>query len=75
MKKLSIRQAREALTNIDELLAREGEVVITKRGKAVARLLPAQPRKPAPSHADLRASIRPQAIPSEALIGAERDER
>lgn len=75
MKTLSVREARAALARVDDILAEEGEIVITRRGKPVARLLPARARKPIPSHADLRASIRPQSVPSEVLIRAERDER
>jgi prevent-host-death family protein len=75
MKTLSIREARAALSRVDDILAEEGEVLITRRGKAVARLLPVRPRKPVPSHAELRASMRPLSVPSEVYIRAERDER
>lgn len=57
MKQLTIREARAALTRVDELLAREPEVVITRRGKPIARLLPISRARNRPSHAALRASM------------------
>jgi len=39
MKQLTIREARQALSRLDQILDIEGEVTITKRGKAVARLV------------------------------------
>ena len=39
MKQITIREARQALSRLDQVLEVEGEVTITKRGKAVARLV------------------------------------
>lgn len=39
MKRLSVSEIRAELTRLDKLLGREGEVLITRRGKAIARLL------------------------------------
>jgi prevent-host-death family protein len=78
MKQLSIREVRQDLPHIDDLLAVEGEVIVTRRGKPIARLLPletaAQVRKPL-SLKWLRDQAVCQAIPSEVLIREDRDGR
>jgi prevent-host-death family protein len=75
MKSLSVRQVRKELAQIDELVSREGEVVVTRRGKPIARLLPLRSKRRMPSHADLRASMPRLKNGSEKLIRSERDER
>ena len=40
MKNLNIREIRHELAHLDELLAREGEVILTRHGKPIARVLP-----------------------------------
>ena len=75
MKSLSIREVRKELAQLDELVSREGEVVVTRRGKPIARLLPMRSKRRMPSHADLRASMPPLKIRSEGHIRSERDER
>ena len=80
MRVITVREMRAALTRLDELLAREGELVITRRGRPIARLLPARPAAgagapPMPSHAGFRARMPRLAVGSEALIRADRDER
>ncbi len=75
MKRLSVREVRAELTTLDELLGREGEVLITRRGKAIARLLPVRSAKTIPSHAALRASMPRLTIGSERLVRRDRDER
>ena len=75
MKSLSIREVRKELAQIDELVAREGEVIVTRRGKPIARMLPLRSKRPVPSHADLRASMPRLKNGSEKLIRSERDER
>ena len=75
MKSLSIREVRKELAHIDELVASEGEVVVTRRGKPIARMLPLRSKRPLPSHADLRASMPRLKSGSEKLIRKERDER
>jgi antitoxin (DNA-binding transcriptional repressor) of toxin-antitoxin stability system len=54
MKRLSIREARQSLSHLDRLLAAEGEVMITRRGEAIARLTQINKKRPIPSHRDLR---------------------
>ena len=75
MKKLSIREVRKELAQLDELIMREGEVVIMRRGRPIARLLPIRAKRHMPTHADLRASMPCLKKGSEQYIRAERDER
>ena len=75
MKRLSVRQVRAEPTTLDKLLGKEGEVLITRRGKAIARLLPVRSSKAMPSHADLHASMPRLKTRSERLIRTDRDER
>ena len=75
MKSLSIREFRKELTQLDELVSREGEVVVTRRGQPIARLLPLRSKQRLPSHADLRASMPRLKKGSEKHIRTERDER
>jgi antitoxin (DNA-binding transcriptional repressor) of toxin-antitoxin stability system len=73
VKKLTLREVQERLDQVEELVAREGEIVITRKGKAVARLLPPRSSKVPPSHADLRTRMPRLATPSESLIRQDRD--
>ena len=74
MKELSIREMRASLGRLDELLDEEGELVVTRRGKGVARLLPMKPKGRLPSHRDLRAKM-PLVRSSVEILRAERDGR
>ncbi len=75
MKALTIRQARQALTHLDELLAKEGEVTITRRGAPIARVLPLREARRIPSHASLRREMPRLRKGSERLIRDDRDAR
>ncbi len=75
MKKLTIRQVRESLGKLDELLAKEGEMAITRRGDEIARVVPVGGRKAMPSHAALRRSMPRLRRGSERLIREDRDGR
>lgn len=75
MKKLGIREVRKELAQFDELVSREGEVVVTRRGQPIARVLPLRNKKRMRSHADLRASMPRLKKGSERHVRAERDER
>jgi len=72
---MSIHEVRDALPRLDSLVAREGEVIITRRGRPIAKLVPLQGDKGMPSHANLRAAIEPLQRPSAELIGEERERR
>jgi antitoxin (DNA-binding transcriptional repressor) of toxin-antitoxin stability system len=75
MKKLSVREARRSLSSLDRLLADEGEVTITRRGEAIARLVQIGRKRPIPSHRDLRERMARMRKPSERIIREERDSR
>lgn len=75
MKQLTIREAREALSHLDRLLAVEGELTITRRGEPIARVLPVRKRRAIPSHRDLRESMPRMRKASEKLIREDRDGR
>jgi antitoxin (DNA-binding transcriptional repressor) of toxin-antitoxin stability system len=73
MKEINIRQARQSLSHLDQLLESEGEVTITRRGKAVARIVSAGKKRAMPSHRDLRMEMPRLRRKSERLIREERD--
>ena len=75
MKKLTIRDARRSLSHLDRLLAEEGEVTITRRGEAIARLIPIGKKSVAPSHKDLREKMPRMRKGSETLVREDRDAR
>ena len=75
LKTLSIREVRSALSHLDEVVAEAGEVVVTRRGRPLARILPARPRRRIPSRAQLRASMPRLKVPSEVLIRQDRELR
>lgn len=75
MKKLTIRETREALPHLDRLLESEGELTITRRGKAVARVVSVGGRRTIPSHKTLRGSMAPLRTGSEQLVREDRDGR
>lgn len=75
MKSLSIREMRNSLGQLGSLVEESGELVVTRRGRPIARVLPVTPAKAKPSHADLRQKMPRLAIPSEVLVDADRGER
>jgi antitoxin (DNA-binding transcriptional repressor) of toxin-antitoxin stability system len=74
MKTLSIREMREALGQLDQLVEHEGELIITRRGRAIARVLPFKAQRVMPSHAEHRSRM-PRLSPSAKLIREDRDAR
>lgn len=74
MRKMTVREMRAALGRLDELLEGEGEVVITRHGKPVARIVPLRGARERPSHRELRASMPPMP-PSAEEVRQDRDER
>jgi antitoxin (DNA-binding transcriptional repressor) of toxin-antitoxin stability system len=75
MKKLSIREARQSLSQLDRLLSEEGEVLITRRGEAVARLTQVGKKRSMPSHRDLRRRMALMRKGSEKVVREDRDSR
>jgi len=75
MKKLTIRETRQALSHLDRLLAAEGEVTITRRGEAIARIVALDKKRVIPSHKDLREKMPRMRRESKKLIREDRDAR
>jgi antitoxin (DNA-binding transcriptional repressor) of toxin-antitoxin stability system len=75
MRKLTIRQTRQSLSQLDRLLAAEGELMITRRGEPIARIVSVVSKRPAPSHRALREKMREIKIGSEELLREERNAR
>ena len=75
MKKLTIREARQSLSHLDRLLAVEEEVMITRRGDPIAKVVQVGRKRPIPSHRDLRDGMQRMLKGSETVLRKERDER
>jgi len=75
MKKLSIREARQSLSHLDRLLAVEEEVMITRRGDPIAKVVQVGRKRPIPSHRDLRDAMPQIRKGSEKLVREIREER
>jgi len=75
MKKLNIREARQSLSHLDRLLAVEGEVMITRRGKAIARVVEISKKRSIPSHRNLRERMPRLRKGSEKMVREDRDAR
>ncbi|HEX4961252.1 MAG TPA: prevent-host-death protein [Thermoanaerobaculia bacterium] len=74
MKTLSIREMRGALGQLDLLIDQEGELIVTRRGQAIARVLPLKPQRAMPSHVEHRSRL-PKLSPSTDLVREDRDAR
>lgn len=75
MRKLSVREMRNAVGRLGEILEVEHEVIVTTRGRPIARVLPVSRKTQMPSHRDLRMAMEPLAQGSEEEIRADREER
>ncbi len=75
MQQLSVREMRQAIGKLDRLVDEAGELIVTRNGKPIARLLPIKGSRKRPSHAELRQSLPSSEILSETLIRTDRDER
>ena len=73
MRTMSIRELRDSLSSIGEIVDRDGEVVLTRHGRPLAKVVSLRPSRSAPSHADLRAGMPYLPVPSEQLVRADRD--
>ena len=58
MRSAGVREARQNLTSLLEEVRKGREVVITERGRPVARLVPVRPRHPFPNLAAVRRKAR-----------------
>ena len=75
MKKLTIREIRQSLSHLDKLLAVEEEVMITRRGDPIAKVVQVGRKRPIPSHRDLREGMKRIQKGSETVLRKDRDER
>ena len=75
MKQINIREARESLSRLERLLEVEGEVMITRRGQAIARVTRIGTKRPIPSHRDLRETMSRLRRRSERILREDRDAR
>lgn len=74
MRTVSIREARQKLRSLLQDVAAGEEVVLVRRGEAVARLVPAGPTKRLPSLASFRGSLLPRGTTLGEELGAAREE-
>ena len=75
MRNLNIREMRNLLGQLDSLVEKEQELIVTRNKQAIARVLPVQPTKPRPTHASLRALQQSSKLSSAELIRQDRDDR
>ena len=57
MRTLSIRQLRDSLSSLGDIVESDREILITRHGRVLAKLVAPGPSRSAPSHSDLRASM------------------
>lgn len=75
MRTMSIREVRAELGRLSEVLEKEGEVVVTRYGKPIARVVPLGPPHKRPRHDEMRASMLPLGRGSEEVVRTDRDAR
>ncbi|MDP1699161.1 MAG: hypothetical protein Q8L45_15465 [Xanthomonadaceae bacterium] len=75
MKTLTIREAREGLSHPEQMFADSDEVLVVCRGEPVARILPVEPQRRVRSLRTFLESQPMQAVPSEAILAEEREDR
>jgi antitoxin (DNA-binding transcriptional repressor) of toxin-antitoxin stability system len=75
MKTVNVRELRQEMPRLRELLAAEHELLLVSNGEPVARILPVLRKRQVPSLAQHRARMKTLVVPSEALIREERDRR
>jgi prevent-host-death family protein len=76
VKHVGIKQARQELPDLIDRAEAGEEIVITRQGKAVAKLIPAPKTvKPLPSLAEFRQGIGHAGTPAVQLLREERDGR
>ena len=75
MRSAGIREARQDFTSLLEDVRKGREVVITERGRPVARLVPVKPRKPFPNLAASRRRSRRIEPPLSQAVIEDRDDR
>lgn len=72
MRKISVREARNSLGQLDKTLLLEGELIITRHGQPIAKIVPLE-NKQMPSHRALRRATSLLTTPSSELLAADRE--
>ncbi|OGV26215.1 MAG: prevent-host-death protein [Legionellales bacterium RIFCSPHIGHO2_12_FULL_37_14] len=75
MKTLNIRETRALIGQLDQMVEQSGEVIVTKYGNPILRILPIQEVIKRPFHKELRAKMPILRTPSGKLIREDRNER
>ena len=75
MQTLNIRDMRNALGHLETLVNASGELIITRHGEAIARVLPIQGKRSRPTHKELHALTKKLSTSSEKILRDMRDER
>lgn len=75
MQHLNIREMRNILGKLDQLLEAQQELIITRNKQEIARVLPIRPKRQRPNHAQLRQLTAASSTFSADLIRQDRDER
>lgn len=75
MRTAGVRQARQELTSLLADVRKGREVVITERGRAVARLVPVKPRRPFPDLGSVRTKTRAIEPPLSQAVIEDREDR
>jgi len=73
VRSMSIRQLRDSLSSLGDIVERDREILITRHGRVLAKLVATGPSRSAPSHSDLRAGMPYLSVPSEELIRQDRE--
>ncbi len=73
MRTMSIRQLRDSLSSLGEIVEGDREILITRHGRVLAKLVAPGPSRSAPSHSDLRESMPYLSVPSEELVRRDRE--
>ena len=75
MKTINVRELRNDIPRLREILAKEHELLLVSNGEPVARILPAPKKRNVPSLAALRARMPMVEVPVEVLLREDRDWR
>ena len=75
MRTMSISEIRAELGRLREVLEKEGEVVVTRHGRPIARVVPLGAPRKCPRHDELRASMPRLERGSEEVVPTDRDAR
>ncbi len=73
MRSMSIRELRDSLASLGEIVEEEREILVTRHGRVLAKLVAPGPPRQAPIHSDLRAGMPYLTVPSEDLVSQDRE--